>query len=189
MNRTDKSQGDAQSLAIDLITATFDVLAATAERNESKQVMFSLKCFLMNKIPTLLATLTGSLLTPEFSINEALNHVDLTMFPVGLGMLQNNTAFQDTRQDFVYACILHGLLTSDSVGRLLGESTFDSPPLPERRYQKDNLFHLCSTEPGKAVQLINELEKLDGNAGAIVGAVTEVSAFKTTKLDSDFFWL
>jgi mediator of RNA polymerase II transcription subunit 5 len=166
--------GDAQSLAIDLIFASFDVLAAASERNESPQAMFSLKSFLINKVPLLLATLTGSLLAPELVITQALSHVDLNIFPtVGLGMLQSNTALQDTRQDFVYTCILHSLLTTDSVGRLLGESTFDSPPSPSSRLHKDVLSQQCATEPGKAVQLVANLEKLDGNAGAIVGAVVD----------------
>jgi mediator of RNA polymerase II transcription subunit 5 len=167
--------GDSQSLAVDLILASFDILAAALERNEFPQAMFTLKSFLVNKLPLLLVALTGSLLTPEFAIQQALSHVDLNVFPtVGLGMLQSSTAFQDTRQDFVYACILHGLLTTDSVGRLLGESTFDSPPSPQSRMHKDVLSQQCATEPGKAVQLIVGLEKLDGNAGAIVGAVVEV---------------
>jgi mediator of RNA polymerase II transcription subunit 5 len=169
--------GDSQSLAMDLIFAGFDILAVAAveRENPSQQTMFTLKSFLVNKLPLLLLTLTGSLLTPEFAIQQALSHVDLNMFPtVGLGMPQSNAALQDTRQDFVYACILHGLLTSDSVGRILGESTFDSPPNPQSRLHKDILSQQCAHEPGKAVQLISGLEKLDGNAGAIVGAVTDV---------------
>jgi mediator of RNA polymerase II transcription subunit 5 len=167
--------GDSQSLAVDLILASFDILAAANERNESLQAMFTLKSFLVNKLPLLLVTLTSSLLTPEFAIQQALSHVDLNVFPtVGLGMLQSSTALQDTRQDFVYACILHGLLTTDSVGRMLGESTFDSPPSPQSRLHKDVLSQQCTAEPGKAAQLIAGIEKLDGNAGAIIGAVVDV---------------
>ena len=166
--------GDAQSLAIDLIFASFDVLASAAERNESQHAMFTLKSFLVHKVPLLLMALSGSLIAPELVIQQALSHVDLNVFPtVGLGMLQSNTALQDTRQDFVYTCILHGLLTADSVGRLLGESTFDSPPSPSSRLHKELLVQQCAHEPGKIVQLIANLEKLDGNAGAIVGAVVE----------------
>ena len=160
---------------MDLIIAGFDTLAAAAGRNESSQVMFGLKSFLLNKLPTLLVTLTSQLLTLEYSITEALARVDINVFPsFGLGMLESNTAFQEVRQDFIYSCILHGLLPADSVSRLLGETTFDSPPSPDSRYLKDTLLQQCTTEPGKAVQLIGELEKLDGNAGAIVGAVVDV---------------
>ncbi|KIW05199.1 uncharacterized protein PV09_03743 [Verruconis gallopava] len=166
--------GDAQSLTMDLIFAAFDTLAAAAERSDPHHSMFSLKSFLVNKVPLLLSTLSGSLLAPELVIQQALSHVDINVFPtVGLGMLQSNTALQDTRQDFVYACILHGLLTANSVGRLLGESTFDSPPSPSSRLHKDMLSQQCANEPGKVVQLIADLEKLDGNAGAIIGAVVE----------------
>jgi mediator of RNA polymerase II transcription subunit 5 len=166
--------GNAQSLAIELIYASFDTLAAAAERNESQYAMFTLKSFLIHKVPLLLTTLAGALIAPELVIQQALSHIDLNVFPtVGLGMLQSNTALQDTRQDFVYTCILHGLLATDSVGRLLGESTFDSPPSPSSRLHKDVLVQQCATEAGKVVQLVARLEKLDGNAGAIVGAVVE----------------
>jgi mediator of RNA polymerase II transcription subunit 5 len=162
-----------------LILASFDAIAAASDRNDP-QHMFSLKSFLINKVPLLLATLNGSLLTPEFVIQQSLSQVDLNAFPtIALGMLQSNTALQDTRQDFVYSCILHGLLNANSVGRLLGESTFDSPPSPQNRLHKDLLLQQCATEPGKVVQLISTLEKLDGNAGAIVGAVVEVSGIQS----------
>lgn len=166
--------GNAQTLAIELIYASFDTLAAAAERNDSQHAMFTLKSFLVHKVPLLLTTLAGSLIAPELVIQQALSHIDLNVFPtVGLGMLQSNTVLQDTRQDFVYTCILHGLLATDSVGRLLGESTFDTPPLPSSRLHKDALVQQCATEAGKVVQLVAQLEKLDGNAGAIAGAVVE----------------
>jgi mediator of RNA polymerase II transcription subunit 5 len=140
-------------------------------------MMFCLKSFLINKLPTLLTTLATSMfppLTPEYCISEALQHVDLHTFPgFGLGMM-SNSALADVRQEFIYACTLHALLPTTSVDRLLGEVPFTPPPTQENRYVKDQLVQQCATEPGKAVQLIEELEKLDGNAGSIVAAVTEV---------------
>lgn len=114
-------------------------------------------------------------LTPQICITQALQHVDLNIFPsFGMGMLTNNSVLNEVRQEFIYGCILHGTLPADSVNQLLGETPFEPPPTPESRYHKDVLSQQCVNEPGKAVQLIGELEKLDGNAGAIVGAVTEV---------------
>jgi mediator of RNA polymerase II transcription subunit 5 len=140
--------------------------------------MFCLKSFLINKIPTLLTALAGSMfepLTPEFCISDALQHVDLNAFPsFALGMI-SDSPLQDVRQEFIYACILHGLLPVGSVERLLGETPFNPPPSQETRYHKDILVQRCVTEPGKAAQLVDELEKLDGNGGAIVVALTQVS--------------
>jgi mediator of RNA polymerase II transcription subunit 5 len=162
---------------VDLIVAGFDVLACAVDRNETTQTMFCLKSFLTNKIPTLLTTLATSMyppLSPEYCISEALQHVDLNTFPAfGLGMM-SNSALADVRQEFIYACTLHGLLPTASVDRLLGEIPFTPPPTQESRYVKETLVQQCATEPGKAVQLIEELDKLDGNASAIVAAVTEV---------------
>lgn len=41
-------------------------------------------------------------------------------------------------------------------------------------YQKDDLVSQISTNPERADQLIGEIESMEGNAGAIVGAITEV---------------
>jgi mediator of RNA polymerase II transcription subunit 5 len=113
-------------------------------------------------------------LTPQLCITQALQHVDLNIFPsFGMGML-SNSVLNEVRQEFIYGCTLHGLLPVGSVDQLLGETPFEPPPTPDNRYHKDVLSQQCANEPGKAVQLIGELEKLDGNAGAIVGAVTEV---------------
>jgi mediator of RNA polymerase II transcription subunit 5 len=118
-------------------------------------------------------------LNPQLCITQALQHVDLNTFPsFGMGML-SNSVLQDVRQEFIYGCTLHGLLPVESVDQLLGETPFEPPPTQDSRYHKDILSQQCATEPGKAVQLIGQLEKLDGNAGAIVGAVTEVHFFLT----------
>lgn len=114
-------------------------------------------------------------LTPQMCITQALQRVDLNIFPsFGMGML-TNSVLNEVRQEFIYGCTLHGILRVDSVDQLLGETPFEPPPTPESRYHKDVLTQQCANEPGKAVRLIGDLEKLDGNAGAIVGAVTEAS--------------
>jgi mediator of RNA polymerase II transcription subunit 5 len=160
-----------------LTVAGFDVLSCAVGRNESSQTLFALKSFLINKVPPLLSALAGSMfpsLTPEYCITQALGRVDLNTFPsFGMGML-SNSVLQDVRQEFIYGCTLHGLLPVESVDRLLGETPFTPPPTQDSRYHKDVLSQQCATEPGKVVQLISQLEKLDGNAGAIVAAVTEV---------------
>ncbi|KAF2431865.1 Med5-domain-containing protein [Tothia fuscella] len=170
-----KYKHDMQALTVDLIVAGFDVLSSAEDRKEPESVKFSLKSFLINKIPTLIAPLAASIYPhPEHCITKALHSVDLNTFPLpGVGQLTSST-LQNVRQEFLYSCVLHGILPAASIGRLLTQGSFSSPPSPDKRLFKELLIQQCATEPGKAVQLINGLENLDGNAGQIVLAVTEV---------------
>ena len=43
------------------------------------------------------------------------------------------------------------------------------------KYSKDDLVVQCHASPGKIEELIGELENMEGNAGEIAGALTEVS--------------
>jgi mediator of RNA polymerase II transcription subunit 5 len=171
-------QLDVDSLAIDLVVASFDLLSCAIVRKESDQTIFTFKSFLINKIPTLLATLSASMYSsdrPEFCIGQALNHVDPAVFPsVSYGMM-SDSRLQDVRQEFLFSCTLHSLLRAESIEGLLGEAPFTSPPKPASRYTKESLVEQCSSDSERIGQLIEELEKLDGNAGAISLTVTEVA--------------
>ena len=158
--------------------ASFDVLAAAMERHESDDQMFTLKSFHTNKIPLLVSTLAASMfapLTPELCISQAMNNVDLSVFPSPTFGMMSESPLQDVRQEFLFACVLHSLLPSESVEALLGEAPFNPPPSPERRCTKDGLVQQMVGDTDRLGQLIMQLETLDGNAGAIVAAVTEVS--------------
>jgi len=61
------------------------------------------------------------------------------------------------------------------VEELLGEAPLTPPPSPERKCTKDSLVQQIVGDTDKLGQLVKQLETLDGNAGAIVAAVTEVS--------------
>jgi mediator of RNA polymerase II transcription subunit 5 len=165
-------------MATELVTAAFDILANALYRSESSQTMFCLKSFLVNKIPILLTQLSTSIypMTPELCITQALSHVDPNAFPPfsqGFDdMMGNNNSLSDVRQDFLNACALHGLIPASAVERLLGETPMQGPP--QTKYTKKDLLAQCKLNYEKATMLIDELENLDGNAGAIVGALTEV---------------
>ena len=174
---TDMEQIDTQNIASDLITAAFDVLANGIYRNESNQAMFSFKSFLINKIPLLLAQLHSSaMFAPEFAVTQALSHIDPNAFPAfsqGFeDMMGSNTSLADVRQDFLNSCALHSLIPANAVERLLGETPMQGPP--ETKYVKGELLRQCKENFDKVNMLIDELENLDGNAGAIVGALTDV---------------
>ncbi|KAH9881692.1 mediator complex subunit [Plenodomus lingam] len=172
-----KLETQSMAMATDLITASFDILANAMYRSEPASNMFCLKSFLVNKIPILLSQLSASIfpMTLEMCITQALSHVDPNAFPAfsqGFDdMMGNNTSLSDVRQDFLNACALHSLIPSAAVERLLGETPMQGPP--ETRYDKKTLLDQCKSNFDKVNTYIDELDNLDGNAGAIVGAVTE----------------
>jgi mediator of RNA polymerase II transcription subunit 5 len=173
-------QMDAQTMAADLMTAAFDILANAMYRNEPSQTMFSLKSFLVNKVPLLVAQLTAPIyaMNTEMCITQALSHVDTNAFPSSLGFdMGDNSSLADVRQDFLNACVLHGLIPSNAIERLLGEPPLQGPP--ETKYTKQDLVTQCKDQFEKVNMYIDELENLDGNAGAIVAAIIEV-VFSTT---------
>lgn len=116
-------------------------------------------------------------MTPEISITQALSHVDPNAFPAfsqGFDdIMGGNNSLSDVRQDFLNACALHGHITTNTVERLLGETPIQGPPAT--RYEKKALLDQCKNNFDKVNNYIDEMENLDGNAGAIAIAVTEVS--------------
>ncbi|KAI1002732.1 Mediator of RNA polymerase II transcription subunit 5 [Podosphaera aphanis] len=175
-------QGDIQSTIVDLILASFDVLANATIRNEKDQTKNILRSFLINKLPVLLTTLCSQLfppLTSEICITEALNHVDTTIFPTLSTMFDETNGsnfFPDSvRQDFCFSCCLHGLIAESSIENLLGDVPIQSLPA-EGKYVKNDLVQKCLVEPERAEGMIDQLEQLDGNVGAVSQALAEVIA-------------
>ncbi|KAI1377250.1 Med5-domain-containing protein [Hypoxylon crocopeplum] len=173
-------QGDIQSTTIDLILASFDVLANAVFRNEPQQATYVLRSYLINKLPLLLATLATSMyppLTAQYCITEALSQVDTNAFPTLSGMFDdtnNNNTFTDSvRQDFCFACCLHDLIPESSIEGLLGEITYQTLP-QAGRYVKDNLVEECMGDPERTQRLISELDNMDGNVGAVCQALADV---------------
>ncbi|KAL1639688.1 mediator complex subunit [Diplodia intermedia] len=171
---------DYQSMVVGLITASFDVLAAnTTYRSESNEAIFNFRSFLVNKVPSLVAILAGSMFpttTPELCITQALNHIDRNAFPSfsqTFDMAPVNSLLSDVRQDFLVACALHQLIPESSIERLLGETPMSGVPVGGK-YIKDNLVAQCSTNFERVEELLNEIEGMDGNTGAIVGAMTDI---------------
>ncbi|KAM0598471.1 hypothetical protein ACHAP1_002686 [Verticillium nonalfalfae] len=174
--------GDVQSTTIDLILASFDVLANAVFRNEGNKAAHMLRSYLMNKLPILISNLSKHMyppLTAEYCITEALSHVDTNAFPTLSSMFdesRNNNPYTDSvREEFCWACCLHGLLRESSIETILGETPYQS--LPSRgRYVKDTLVAECLDDPERMQALVKELDNMDGNVGAVCHALTEVLA-------------
>jgi mediator of RNA polymerase II transcription subunit 5 len=171
---------DLENLTVDLITASFDVLSNAMYRGESEQTVFVLRSFLINKIPTLLTNLSGSMfppLTPDFCIRQAMNRVDPNAFPSfsqGFEMMNDGgNMLSDVRQDFLLACALHHLIQEEAIESILGEAPMAGLPAGGR-YVKEDLLTQCSSNTERIEEIIGELESVNGNAGAIVAAITDI---------------
>jgi mediator of RNA polymerase II transcription subunit 5 len=171
-------QLNVENLTIDLILSSFDLLSCAMTRKESQSVLLSLKSFLINKIPLIIIPLSQHMFPSdrvEFCITQAMPQVDKEIFPsIGSGTLSN------IREEFLFSCVLHSLLRADNVQGLLGEPTLSTVPNPSSRYTKDTLVEQCNNDSERAVQLVDELEKLDGNGGAISLAMVEVCNMDAT---------
>lgn len=175
-------EGDIQSTAIDLILASFDVLANAIYRNESRRSAHLLRSYLINKVPLILASFaaTASPMYPfnsELCITNALSRVDTNTFPTLSSLFEtgeNNPFTESVRSDFVTACCLHGLVPESSIDKLLGDYAYQTLPAGGR-YVKDKLVQECVADHDRMLRLITELDKMEGNAGAVCQAMTEVS--------------
>lgn len=162
----------------ELITASFDVLSNGMYRSESTRTMFLFRAFLVNKLPPFFAQLSASLVEPipmELCITRALSRVDRNTFPSfsEIFAMQGNSVLSDVRQEFLFSCALHKLIPESSIERLLGENPMQTLPVGGQ-YVKHSLVAQISNNPERAEQLLNGIESMDGNAGAIVEAIADV---------------
>lgn len=173
-------QGNAGLICTELITASFDVLANAIFRKESSETRIVLRSFLVNKVPLLLSFYSSSMfapITPELCITQALSTVDTNAFPTFSSMFDESSTgamFGDSvRQEFCFACCLHGLLPEDSIERLLGEIPMQTLPAGGR-YNKDQLVQQCISDSDRAESLLSDIEHMEGNTGAVSQAIIEV---------------
>ncbi|KAJ5714921.1 uncharacterized protein N7483_012102 [Penicillium malachiteum] len=175
---TNRYEGHQEILVEEIITAAFDVLSNGVHRNESNRTMFLFRSFLVNKLPAFFAAMTVASMVPinvEMCVSQALSRLDPNAFPSFSQMfsMQGSSILSDARQEFLFACASHRLIAESSIERLLGENPMQTLPVGGP-YQKDDLIAQINNHPERADQLIGEIESMEGNAGAIVGAITEV---------------
>jgi mediator of RNA polymerase II transcription subunit 5 len=165
-----------------LILASFDVLANAVFRNEGTKSGQLLRSYLINKVPLLLVSFANSSsiypFNSEVCITQALAQVDTNVFPTLSNMFDisntHNTFTETVRQDFSFACLLHGLISETARDKILGSITFQELP-NGGRYVKDVLVQQCLQNPERIKELIGEIEGMEGNAGAVCQALAEVS--------------
>lgn len=156
-------------------------------RHEGPRDAHLLRSFLVNKVPLLLCQIFSpqfSTTSSEFCITEALNQVDTSVFPTASLMFDesrsNNPYTESVREEFCTACALHGLVLREHVERILGETSMSYEPSLEK-YSKDKLVRGCLSSPETIQDLVRELDKMDGNVGAVCQALVEVTRLSSTR--------
>lgn len=165
----------------DLIMAAFDILNNAVNRatQDSTGSIDIYRSFITNKLPLLLEMLSPTIfppLTAEIFITDALSKLE------SFGDQFSNEAFDllgstgilaDARQEFLFACALHGLIPESSIESILGDVPMQSVP-EAGKYVKENLVAQFTANPNKAKDLIGQLEIMEGNSGAVAASIVEV---------------
>ncbi|KAH9828365.1 mediator of RNA polymerase II transcription subunit 5-like [Teratosphaeria destructans] len=167
--------GDNQTLAVDLLTASFDVLANALLRKERNEDLLLIRSFICNKIPTLLAMLSRYLapMTAESCIQMAfIGNISMDVLPpISAGDKEIREILKRTRLEFLQACALFGLVAESTIATITQEPV----TLPKiARYNKDGLVAQCSSNLARFDGLLEELKAMQGNASAIAGCLVQV---------------
>ena len=180
---------DASSkIAPDFLTAVIDVITNALVRNEPPSTLFLLRSFLCNKVPLLLNRISPLALT-SFAISETFSLTDVATLmnlppsqfePYAFNSNTNPDLMfgditVDLRQDFLFACALHGVIGEQDIQGILGELPLGAMSA-QGRYDHRELQSQCITDPGRIERLLEEIESVEGNSGAVVMALFEVQA-------------
>ncbi|KAF3931824.1 hypothetical protein ABW19_dt0201415 [Dactylella cylindrospora] len=160
--------------ALDLITAAMDCIANAIARSESSSTVALFRHFLVNKIPLLLIRFNMPIIQAQFVLTQALSKSGtnpLSLDPTFSADSMLLDPSNDIKQEFLFACALHRIIEESSVEVILGDVPLQT--MAKKRYTQDELVNECMVDTERLEILISEIEELDGNSGAIVGAVVE----------------
>jgi mediator of RNA polymerase II transcription subunit 5 len=167
--------GDNQTLALDLLTASFDVLTNALLRKEADPRVLVIKSFICNKLPLTLNIVSGFMahgVTVEACIQLAFMSITMDVLPpISAGSNEMREKLKLTRLEFLQACALHGVVTESIIAAVLQEPPISLPKA--NKYIKENLLSQCANNIGRLEPLIDELGGMIGNAGAISGCIVD----------------
>ena len=178
-------QDNAQTAAVDLIVAAFDVLTNAALCKESRPVIKSIRSFICNKMLILLRTLVGfnGPGAVDGCVQMAMMAVSVDpLTPLSTGATDVRDMLKKVRLEFLTACTLQGLISESTVGSVLQEQSITL--LKESKYTREGLLAQCAHNSSRLESIIHELDAMHGNAGAIstcvVDTVNSLCASKDT---------
>lgn len=168
---------DLQSLVVDLLVASFDVLTNSLLTKAKPQYHRVIKSFIVNKVPLLISRVQANMQAPVTA--EAC--IQIAMMPgsmISVNPLPPMTAdsnsvgeyLKSTRLEFLQACALHSLITEGTVSAILQETV----ALPRvSKLNKDTLVAQCAINNSRLGELLDELPGMQGNTGAVAGCIVE----------------
>ncbi|KAK6358916.1 mediator complex subunit, variant 2 [Orbilia brochopaga] len=178
INRYKELSGQA---ALDLITASLDCIANAISRSESSSTISLFRHFLVNKIPLLLLRFNMPVMQAQYVLTQAISAKNAGGGAGNPLSLESTFGSADSmmldlpnelKQEFLFACALHRIIEEASVEVILGDVPLQT--MAKMRYTQEELVTECIMDSDRLERLISEIEELDGNSGAIVGAVVEM---------------
>ncbi|CUS14724.1 unnamed protein product, partial [Tuber aestivum] len=179
-------RNDVNNLLVDFVTAVLDVLSNAILRGEAASTLFLLRSFLTNKVPVLLSHLSPSPMIASYALSQALLRTDTSTLanppPSSFDPYSHNTSTNpdmlfntlvDLRQEFLFACALHGVVGEEDIQGIIGELPLGALPVAGR-YDVGELMNQCAMDPEKLERLLEEIEGVEGNSGAVVRTVVEM---------------
>ncbi|KAK6409073.1 hypothetical protein LTR81_016551 [Elasticomyces elasticus] len=167
--------GDNQTLVVQLLHASFDVLTGALLRGQPAHDVKVIRSFICNKVPLLLATLgsfMGSVML-ETCIQTAFLSIAMDPIPpISAGSLEATEMLKRTRLEFLQACALHSVTSENTIGLILQEPPLGMPKLT--KYTKQGLLSQCTANIGRLEALTTELQGMQGNAGAVCLCIVEL---------------
>jgi mediator of RNA polymerase II transcription subunit 5 len=164
----------AQQAASGLLLAAFDVLTNLILRKETSATIRVVRSFICNKLPIVLHSLLG-FLEPHViddCIRNAFDEISMEpLTPLTAGSSEARDLLKKTRHNFLYACALHSLISDAAIASIMPESPASAPKVT--RYTKEGLVAQCVKNTSRLEALIQELDLMQGNAGAIAACVKE----------------
>ncbi|KAI7001886.1 mediator complex, subunit Med5 [Hortaea werneckii] len=166
--------GDNQHVAVNLIVASFDVLAKAYLKGDPAQRAKMIQSFLCNKVPLLLTMLSTFMppgATMDGCIQIAFMQISMDALPpLEVGSANVREKLVQARFGFLRACALHQLMLESNIGNILGEHV-QLNKIP--RFTKDGLVRQCSNNIGQIDGLLDHPTMMQGNAGAVAGCIVD----------------
>jgi mediator of RNA polymerase II transcription subunit 5 len=167
-----RSKDDAQTAAVDLLVASFDVLTNALLRREPNQDVRFIRAFICNKVPLLLNSLLGFNGPGAVESCVQMSFIAVSMdplAPLSTGATEARDVLKKTKLEFLFACSLHSLVSERAIANLLQEQSVVMPKTT--KYTKEGLMAQTSNNSGRLDTVIQELDLMNGNAGAISGCI------------------
>lgn len=158
---------------------TFDLLATSLNKAEFQDRAIVIRSFLVTKVPLIIETLSALNFNSadlEFVVSQALSYVD-TNVQLAVSRAfesdQRGTPLGEARKDFVFSCALHAIIPEGSIPQLLGDNSTQGVRNAVK-VQRQALIAEYRSNHQKIENILNGVEKLDGNGATHAEALTEI---------------